>query len=191
MELTNPQGDRSNPFFVTNGLLPKELISGQIQIGDGTFSDRQPAEVNVAGDAGGSVTYAKLAGVTTLEPGKNVASNRVGQSVTAGIDLAGRVSDRAALPGVQIATFIPETGHNIPNVFWNYFKTLPQDWLFVMGYPLSEPYITEITLAGKPSLAMVQVYERRVLTYTPSNPDPFKVEQGNVGRHYFQWRYPA
>jgi hypothetical protein len=26
------------------------------------------------------------------------------------------------------------------------------------------------------------------LTYTPTNPDLFKVEMGNIGRHYYQWR---
>ena len=35
----------------------------------------------------------------------------------------------------------------------------------------------------------VTVFERRVLTYTPSNPAPFKVEMGNVGQHYLAWRY--
>jgi len=37
---------------------------------------------------------------------------------------------------------------------------------------------------------LIQAFERRVLTYTPANADPFKVEMGNVGRHYFDWRYP-
>jgi hypothetical protein len=36
---------------------------------------------------------------------------------------------------------------------------------------------------------MVQIFERRVLTFTPSNPEQYKVEMGNVGQHYFQWRY--
>ena len=36
---------------------------------------------------------------------------------------------------------------------------------------------------------LVQVFERRVLTYTPSNPDGWKVEAGNVGQHYYTWRY--
>ncbi len=35
----------------------------------------------------------------------------------------------------------------------------------------------------------MQLYERRVLTYTPTNPEPYKVEMGNVGRHYYSWRY--
>ena len=36
---------------------------------------------------------------------------------------------------------------------------------------------------------LVQAFERRVLTYTPSNSDGWKVEAGNVGRHYYEWRY--
>jgi len=35
----------------------------------------------------------------------------------------------------------------------------------------------------------VQVFERRVLTYTPSNPSGWQVEAGNVGQHYYAWRY--
>jgi hypothetical protein len=35
----------------------------------------------------------------------------------------------------------------------------------------------------------VQLYERRVLTYTPGNSAAFEVEMGNVGQHYFEWRY--
>jgi Tol biopolymer transport system component len=36
---------------------------------------------------------------------------------------------------------------------------------------------------------LVQAFERRVLTYTPDNPDGFKVEAGNVGLQYLRWRY--
>lgn len=28
-----------------------------------------------------------------------------------------------------------------------------------------------------------------MVTYTPANPDPWKVEMGNVGQHYVYWRY--
>src|SRR5205814_309654 len=34
MEINNPNGDPNNPFFVTNGLLVIELISGRMQVGD-------------------------------------------------------------------------------------------------------------------------------------------------------------
>lgn len=189
MEVTNPEADRANLFFVTNGLLPKELISGQLQTGLDSFETRQPAEVNVAGDPAGSITYAKLKPYVTLKPGENVATNRVGAAVTALLEKDGTLKDAPAFAGVKLGQFISETGHNIADVFSDYFKTLPQDWLFVMGYPISEPYQTMITLNGKPTPAIIQVFERRVLTYTPSNPNPFKVEQGNVGLHYYQWRY--
>jgi hypothetical protein len=189
MEINNPDGDRSSLYFVTNGLLPKELIGGYIQTGDNQSQPKAPAEVNVAGDPDGSITYARLQGVVTLEPGKNTAPNRVGQPITATIDRSGKVGDGANLPGVTLAQYISETGHNIPSVFVDYFKTLPQDWVFVMGFPISEPYLTEITLSGKPTQAVIQVYERRVLTYTPSNSPAFRVEQGNVGQHYYKWRY--
>jgi hypothetical protein len=36
---------------------------------------------------------------------------------------------------------------------------------------------------------LFQAFERRMLTYTPSNSPAFRVEMGNVGRHYYQWRY--
>lgn len=42
---------------------------------------------------------------------------------------------------------------------------------------------------GQEQDVLVQLYERRVLTYTPSNPDGWQVEMGNVGQHYRHWRY--
>jgi hypothetical protein len=27
------------------------------------------------------------------------------------------------------------------------------------------------------------------MTYTPNNPAEWQVEQGNIGMHYFRWRY--
>lgn len=36
---------------------------------------------------------------------------------------------------------------------------------------------------------MFQAFERRVLTYVPDNPAQYQVEMGNVGRHYYNWRY--
>ena len=36
---------------------------------------------------------------------------------------------------------------------------------------------------------LVQAFERRVLTFTPTNSPAFQVEMGNVGQHYYRWRY--
>jgi hypothetical protein len=35
----------------------------------------------------------------------------------------------------------------------------------------------------------MQCFERRCLTYTPANPLAWRVEMGNVGLHYYAWRY--
>jgi hypothetical protein len=31
--------------------------------------------------------------------------------------------------------------------------------------------------------------ERRILTYAPGFPPGGQIQQGNVGLHYFEWRY--
>ena len=51
MEITHPDGDTSSIWYVTNGLLAEELITGRLQLGDNTFEQHDPAQVNVAGDA--------------------------------------------------------------------------------------------------------------------------------------------
>ena len=62
---------------------------------------------------------------------------------------------------------------------------------YATGYPLTEAYWTDVLVGGVQKQVLVQVFERRVLTYTPSNSDGWKVEAGNVGQHYYTWRYTA
>ncbi len=38
---------------------------------------------------------------------------------------------------------------------------------------------------------LVQAFERRLLTFVPGNSAGWQVEAGNVGRHYYEWRYGA
>ena len=54
------------------------------------------------------------------------------------------------------------------------------DWLYVLGHPLSYPYWVKAEVGGIERDVLVQLYERRVLTYMPSNPDGWKVEMGNA-----------
>jgi hypothetical protein len=46
-----------------------------------------------------------------------------------------------------------------------------------------------VKVGGQVKDVLVQCFERRCLTYTPSNPTGWQVEMGNVGRHYYSWRY--
>jgi sortase (surface protein transpeptidase) len=64
-----------------------------------------------------------------------------------------------------------------------------QEWVFSFGLPLTEAYWTRSKVGGVEKEVLVQLFERRVLTYTPSNDAAFQVEMGNVGRHYYDWRY--
>jgi dipeptidyl aminopeptidase/acylaminoacyl peptidase len=59
-----------------------------------------------------------------------------------------------------------------------------------MGLPITDAYWTRAKIGPDERDVLVQLYERRVLTYVPDNPAGYKVEMGNVGQHYFQWRYP-
>jgi hypothetical protein len=201
MEMNNPAGNRNSRWFVTSGLLVKELISGRMQVGDNEFVQRHPADVPIAGDANDSIApnYGSFAGVTG-----QTFTDRTGQQVMQQIDRAGHVSDytgprRAA---ATLARFVPETGHNIAQAFWTYMNeqgTVYEngsyhtrqvlDWVFTLGYPISEPYWTHVRVGGVERDVLVQVFERRVLTYSPDNPSQWQVEMGNVGRHYYLWRY--
>ena len=62
-------------------------------------------------------------------------------------------------------------------------------WLPTMGFPIAEPYWTRAVVGGVERDVLVQLFQRRVLSYTPGNPRGFEVEMGNVGQHYYAWRY--
>ena len=36
---------------------------------------------------------------------------------------------------------------------------------------------------------LIQAFERRVLTYNPANAPACQVQMGNIGQHYYEWRY--
>jgi hypothetical protein len=201
VEITRSDGNRGDSWFVTNGLLARELISGRMQVGDGRSIEYAPAAINVAGDSSDSTgpTYQSLNAVREFEPLPNGTTviqtiNRDG-SVGANPDLAGY--------GVTTATRTDATSRTIASVFWNFMNAegtiydgfdyvdgrLFEDPFFATGLPITEPYWTTVRVGGEPKDVLIQAFERRVLTYTPGNPDGWRVEAANVGRHYYQWRY--
>lgn len=205
MEINNPNADPSSPFFVTNGLLTKELVSGNMQTGNNRFAFRYPAEIPVAGDVG-AITYRSLGYVLEQD-----APDRVGMTVTQSLASDGYPDSVTALVevgpteqfGVKNAYYEPATKHNIPDVFFDFLNTqgpvvengqqktaqLSDPYFYVTGYPVSEAYWILIVIDGKETHALLQAYERRVLTYVPDAPEGFKVQMGNVGQHYYDWRY--
>jgi hypothetical protein len=207
MEINNAAEDASNPSYVTNGLLVVELISGRIQIGNQQFATpRPPAQVPVAGDSDSpdALTYASLAPVASLNADKR-ATDRTGQTVTTVLNRAGQVRDDPARGGaIKLVKYEPTIGHNIPDVFWAFMNASGQiydgrtrelsegkilDWVTDLGLPITEPYWTSVKIGGAQKWVLVQAFQRRVLTYVADNPPGWQVEMGNVGRHYFDWRY--
>jgi len=227
MEVNNPQGDVSQPFFVTNGLLSVELIGVYLQVGEDTFVPFHPACIPMTGDFQNTsaVTYAAFQSVSNTQAGDHFATSHVGQPVTATISAQGVVgtdASKASVAGVSVAQFITETRHNIPTVFWTFLnqsgpvvQTAPTlndtgtvtqtkttmanapttnqqlitPWFFASGYPVSEAYWTRAPINGVVRDVLVQAYQRRSLTYVPTNKPGFQVEMGNIGQHYFDWRY--
>ncbi|HEX6292245.1 MAG TPA: hypothetical protein VFZ66_23865 [Herpetosiphonaceae bacterium] len=198
MELNNP--NNATVQGVTNGLLSVEMVSGRVKMGDGTGEDqniqRQPANVPVAGDPGttnpNAPTYESFRGVATVDNGYR-DPDRTGQRVGAVLDKAGNRTNNADLardPATEIVTYNTITGHNVPRVFRDFIQNGPVNGLFAFGYPITDAYWVRARVGGVEKDILVQLYERRVVTYTPSNPAAFRVEMGNVGQHYFQWRYP-
>ncbi|MDQ6907298.1 MAG: hypothetical protein M3176_10755 [Chloroflexota bacterium] len=178
MELTNGS--------VTNGLLATDLVKGQVQVGDTTFQPKPAPAIPIAGDSDNTFpTYAQLGGTAasllapaTAQPGNGSVAAIVPNGTV--VALATTVTGRATIGGFDDAT-----RHNVPGVFVDYRN---KAGLPTIGYALSEPFIAMVKVAGQPKQVEMQVFERRVLTYTESNPDAFKVEMGNVGQHYYQWR---
>lgn len=193
MEITNPNGDRNSQWFVTTGRLVAELISGQMQTGDSTFESKSPAQVAVAGDPANinpnAPTYASFATVASLNNDKRVA-NRSGQNVVEAIDKNGQVTTLSVAPAAVKYSYYDNTlGHNVPDVIMTWAATLPNPWVFVLGLPLTEPYWTKVKVGSVEKDVLVQIFERRTVTYTPTNDPVWRVEMGNTGQHYHLWRY--
>jgi hypothetical protein len=173
---------------LTNGLLATELIRGQIQVGDATFQMQVPPAIPIAGDPDSPrPTYAQLA--SRKNQGLfDAAPQQTGNHIQAGVSPAGDivVNDTGATTANTFTAFDGATKHNVPRAFVDYRAKAE---LLTIGYALCEPFRTTVKVAGQQKDVMVQVFERRVLTYTASNPAAFQVEMGNIGQHYHQWRY--
>lgn len=193
LEITHPDGDPSQLWYVSPGALVREMITGEIQIGDHAVLETGPATLPVTGDIEGnplSPTYAALGRVASI--GAVAESRRapaaLGQPVTARLYADGTVGTEAPPADVHITAYDEQGGHNLPSVFVNLIKAQPYPFEYVTGLALTEPYWVETIVSGAPERVLVQAFERRILTYTPSNPPGHQAEFGNVGDHYRRWR---
>jgi uncharacterized protein YkwD len=203
MEITHPGGDPTSPWYVTNGLLVVELVTGQMQVGDASWDDREPADVNIAGDPDDheAPTYAVLRQLRDAPPAAD------GATIVNRIDRSGTVRTDASFASYGVTAAwrvkVPGIDHQVAAPFWAFMNqhgpieidgqqvTAPlfESPFYATGYPIIEPYWTTVQVGGAPRDVLLQCFERRCLTYTPANDPAWQVEAGNVGQHYYRWRY--
>jgi len=189
------------PWDVTNGLLVKEMVSGQRQVGDEVFEARMPADTNIAGDPGSHPTYADIGRFDLrYEPATDLDSPLV-----TWVDATGVVADSSPLPPVKIypgtRITMPGLDHSVASVFWDFMTSvgivyendtnieaqLFESPYYVTGFPITEAYWSHVTTGGAPTTVLWQCFERRCLTFNPNNSPGWQVEAGNVGQHYYDW----
>lgn len=201
MEITNPASDRDHPWYVTNGLLATELITGRMQVGDSAYELYTPAQVNVAGDPddADAPTYASFTarlGVTNA-PGRRPITDVLDRDGTT------RAVPSLAQWGAFDEVWVPETSHWVASPFWAFMTSsglvyedgvyaggeLFENPYYATGYPITDAWWVSVAVGGTRKDVLVQCFERRCLTWTPLNPDGWRVEAGNIGQHYYAWRY--
>jgi len=205
------QFPEDNPWAVTTGLLATELMTGRLQLGNDTFEQHKPSQVPVAGDPdSGDITpsYADMGKVMDYRPVPK------GWTIIQTIDADGKVGADQALAnyGVKTMDVGAPTNHGVASVFWSWmnqsgvvYDTRPIDVVgnrdrfttqrlfpnpfYATGDPTTNAYWTKTRVAGVVRDVLVQCFQRRCMTYTPTNPGNWKVEMANIGQHYYHWRY--
>ena len=200
MEIADPTvvPDR---WQVESGLLVAEMVTGhpQAAAASETAAPYAPAQVPF-GDLDDSVgpTFASF----TARLGD--APLAVDQPVTQALDRAGRVS--ATDDGrIVCAEIVVAAHHCIAAPFRAFLEASSRRYegvdqldagvfdhrLTMTGVPLSEAYWIVVKARGRPARVLIQLFERRTLTYNPANSVNTQVEMGNVGLEYYHWRYDA
>lgn len=208
MEINNPTDN-----FVTTGLAVKELVSGLRQDGNARFTQFAASETQVAGDPvsvnQNAPVYRSFKGLVTLGNADDRSKpSAIGTSVTAFVSKDGTTSAITPPETITISNFDSLTGHNIAKPFADFRNIrgpvtdpvsgsrIENQPIYtvdpisnVFGYAISEPYWVTTKIAGTERTVLVQLFERRVLTYNPALTGASKVEMGNLGQHYYNWRY--
>jgi Cu/Zn superoxide dismutase len=208
MEINHPDAENDGLWYVTNGLLVVEMVEGKYQTGDNTFDDSpDPAEVNIVGDPGDetgmSPTYADINEYGLMQ----TPATAEGTAITRMLDADGNVTDDQTMASQNVTAAyrvtVPGIDHTVASPFWDFMNSTGTVWdgtsytddllfenpFYATGYPITEAYWSKVMIDGSLRDALWQCFERRCLTYTPDNPAGFQVEAGNVGQHYYKWRY--
>ncbi|MCM8747026.1 hypothetical protein NET03_10865 [Thermomicrobium sp. CFH 73360] len=189
MELTAQAG--SSRTLVTQGRLAWELTTGQIALGSDLVARRPPPDLPIDGGSPDPrvPTYAALARLVATPASDRTTTNRPLQEW---LTADGTLHTDAAPAPVRPGRFVSATGHNLPDVTVALFDRSPlgpDAWVETFGYPISEPVWAYYRRGTTALPSLIQVFERRILVYTPSLPTDQRFTIANTGRHYYRWRY--
>jgi hypothetical protein len=172
-----------------------------LQVGYNDFREVEPARISAVGDPATYPTYADL-GALYQSPG-SVSPDELGQPVTRLLNPDGSMGTLTTYQNDPATVLEPgENGHGVPRGFLTYQNSQGIIYrngqpvqgavyapAFVFGLPVTPAYWVNSRVGGQDTPVLFQVFERRVLTYNPANPPASRVEMGNVGQHYLNWRY--
>lgn len=185
MEINHPYSQIDSGWYITPGRLAAELIE-----------DR--AQIPVAGDIDGhGPLYAHLATAEWMPV-------QQGEPVSRWLSSGGQFVSRESMAGYGITAgqTSSTTGMATASVFEAYlWQTGPvvesgavldgllfNPPVFAAGYPITEPFWVTVPENGVFVDILIQCFERRCLTYTPSHAPAWQIEMSNIGLHYDLWR---
>jgi hypothetical protein len=176
---------------VTQGKLALELTSGEIDLGGNLTLERQSPEIPIdsAEPDEGVPTWLTLSQIVGDSASDRSATS---ERIIEALSRTGTYEARSTPEVRRYAAYIDETGHNLPDVTVDLFERPEfqnERWLDSFGYPISEPYWTSYHRQDDLMPALVQVFERRVLIYTPGLDEARSFTTPSSGRHYAIWRY--
>ena len=122
MEITHPDAELSI-WYVTHGLLVIEMMTGQLQLGDNTFEQHQPADINVSGNADDPTapTYATMAAL------RSAPAYEDGSVITQRVHDNGVVTKAPSLASFGVTAgyrvTVPGIDHQVASVFWDFMNS--------------------------------------------------------------------
>ncbi len=180
--------DPADPWFITFGFLTQDLMNNALQSEADWTIPRRSADMPLVGDshdttAPSYTSFQRVMGTRFPDLTGEPVLDTLDHEGTIGLYTGERYDE------ARLAFFFEQTGHNIPLVFWEFLNNRGNNteagrgdtadrslaeayktWQHTIGPPLTEPYWVNVTLDSEAQHVLVQVFQRRVLTYTPTKP---------------------
>jgi hypothetical protein len=197
MELNDPAGDPNELWFVTSGRLPVDLMLAETRYRP-THAWKD-AYITAVGDPGFFPTYLDLQPLyeSLARPRPEHLNQPASDVLEPDLEI-GQFAQFAADPATILRQ--GDNGHLVPQGFLDFMNQRGvviregkavtariYDPLYIFGLPVTPAVWVQAHVGGVVRPILLQVFERRVLTYNPANPPAYRVEMGNLGAHYYDW----